>query len=256
MTLAVRQQTKPRKPRKPKLTVVPAPPVQQTIAALKGALDGQTVVVLGAGGLDYMRPRALAGLTVISVNSSARKWGLTPQYVVVKEHREEAVPNAEAFPGVPIICAAGPYGNADRPEPPAIPDLYTFEHLENRAGDFDVYRDWPTDPDSLVVSMSTMTSAMHFAAYAGASVIMVAGLVCGTLEGRTHYKGYGHPDDIDGDQPAWMADWLAKTERQALAVRRELVRRYDVDIIGLTPWITPELDGLVYRSPANAINAW
>jgi len=236
---------------------------QQTIAALKGALDGQTAVVLGAGGLDYMRPRALASLPVISVNSSARKWGLTPQYVVVKEHQEEAVPNAEAFPGVPIICSkgayGGPYGQIGL-EPPSwdgFPEnVYFYEHQPNKAGDFDVYRDWPTDPDSLVVSMSTMTSAMHFAAYAGASVIMVAGLVCGTLEGRTHYKGYGHPDDIDGDQPAWMAGWLAKTERQALAVRRELVRRYDVDIIGLSPWITPELDGLVYRSPSNGLNAW
>ena len=229
---------------------------QQTIADLLGVLEGQTVVVLGAGGLDYMRPRALSGLTVISVNSSARKWGLTPQYVVVKEHLEEAVPNAEAFPGVPIICAAGPYGNAERPELPSIPDLYTFEHLTNNSAEFDVYRDWPTDPDSLVVSMSTITSAMHFACYAGAKVILVAGLVCGTLEGRTHYKGYGHPGDIDGDQPPWMADWLAKTERQALAVRRELVRRYDVDILGLSPWITPELDGLTYRSPSNRINAW
>jgi hypothetical protein len=230
---------------------------QQTIADLRGVLDGRTVVVLGAGGLDYMRPQALRGLPVISVNSSARKWGLhDPFAIVVKEHAEEAVPNAEAFPGVPIVCAAGPYGNADRPEPPAIPDLYIFEHLPNRAAEFDVYRDWPAEPDQLVVAMSTIVSAMHFACYAGASVVLVAGLVCGTLEGRTHFKGYGHPDDVDGEQPSWMADWLAKTERQALAVRRELVRRYDVDILGLSPWITPELDGLVYRSPSNALNAW
>src|SRR6185436_9153542 len=110
-----------------------------------------------------MRPQALRGLPVISVNSSARKWGLhDPFAIVVKEHAEEAVPNAEAFPGVPIVCAAGPYGNADR----------------------------------LVVAMSTIVSAMHFACYAGASVVLVAGLVCGTLEGRTHFKGYGHPDDV------------------------------------------------------------
>ena len=226
------------------------------ITQFRGALRGETVVVLGAGGLDYLRPRALGDFKVISVNSSARKWGLTPEYVVVKEHAEEAVPNAEAFPDTPIICAAGPYGNGDRPEPPDLANLHVFEHLTNKATEFDASRDWPTEPDSLVVSMSTMTTAMHFAAYCGASVILVVGLICGTLEGKTHFAGYGHPDDPDGDQPPWMADWLARSERQALGVKRELVRRYDVDVLGLFPWITPELDGLTYRSPSNRINAW
>lgn len=228
----------------------------RTIAGFRGALQGQTVVVLGAGGLDYLRPRALAGLPVISVNSSARKWGLTPQYVVVKEHAEEAVPNSAAFPGVPIICSAGPYGNGERPEPPGIPDLYVYDHLTNKATEFDAIRDWPTDPDSLVVSMSTMTTAMHFAAYAGAAVLLVVGFIPGKLEGQTHFKGYGHPADPDGGQPEWMPAWLAATERQALGVKRELVRRYDVDILGLFPWIGPDLDGLAYVGAANRINAW
>jgi hypothetical protein len=227
-----------------------------SIAHFRGALQGRTVIVLGAGGLDYLRPRALEALPVISVNSSARKWGLTPQYVVVKEHTEEAIPNAGAFPGVPIICSAGPYGNPDRPTPPDIADLFIYDHLPNKAADFDAVRDWPTEPDQLVVSMSTMTTAMHFACYAGAKVILVVGLVCGLLEGRTHFAGYGHPADPDGEQPAWMADWLARTERQALGVKRELQRRYDVDILGLFPWISPELDGLSYRSPTNTINEW
>lgn len=226
------------------------------ITQFRGVLKGAPVVVLGAGGLDYLRPRALAAFPIISVNSSARKWGATPDFIIVKEHQEEAVPNAEAFPHVPIICSAGPYGNGERPEPPAIPDLFLFEHAVNKATEFDAARDWPTDPDQLVVSMSTLTTALHFAAYAGASVIVVVGLICGTLEGRTHFAGYGHPADPDGDQPPWMADWLARSERQALGVKRELVRRYDVDVVGLFPWITPELEGLTYRSPSNAINAW
>jgi hypothetical protein len=97
--------------------------------------------------------------------------------------------------------------------------------------------------------MSTITTAMHFAAYAGATTILVCGFVPGTLEGRTHFTGYG-------EQPEWMPGWLAATERQALAVKRELVRRYDVDILGLSPWIGPDLDGLTYVGASNRINAW
>ena len=231
--------------------------VTRGIVPFRGILDGKTVVVLGAGGLDYMRPRSLKGLPVTSVNSSARKWGLRPAFVVTKEQTEEALPNAAEFPDVPILTSRVPYGNAGEGWPTfREPNIHVYDHQPNAVADFDARAHWPSDPDSLVVSMSTMTTAMHFACYAGASVILVCGLVCGTLNGETHFAGYGHPGDPDGVQPEWMAGWLAKTEKQALAVRRELVRRYDVDILGLTPWITPELDGLTYRSPTNRINLW
>lgn len=228
------------------------------ITEFRDCLEGRTVVVLGAGGLDYLRPRALRGMPLISVNSSARKWGAAPDFVVVKEHTDEMLPNAEAFPDTPIITARWEfaYGPEGKELATELPNVHAFDHLPNRAEAFDASRDWPTDPDQLVVSLSTITTAMHFAAYCGASVIVVVGLICGTLEGRTHFQGYGHPSDPDGDQPVWMADWLAKSERQALGVKRELVRRYDVDIVGLFPWITPELDGLAYRSPTNSLNTW
>jgi hypothetical protein len=227
------------------------------IAQFRGALAGQTVVVLGAGGLDYMRPSALAAFPIISVNSSARKWGIRPDFVVVKEHRDEAVPNAVAFPDTPIIASRWEFGHVGGNELALdLPNVHVYDHRTNAVENFDAAREWPTEPDQLVVSMSTMTTAMHAAAYMGAAVILVVGLVCGTLEGRTHFKGYGHPADPDGDQPPWMADWLARTERQAIGVKRELVRRYDVDVVGLFPWITPELEGLVYRSRTASLNAW
>lgn len=228
------------------------------IETLQGSLDGRTVVVLGAGGLDYMRPRALAGMTIISVNSSARKWGVTPDYVVVKEHETEAVPNAAAFPDRPIIVSRFEYGGGPDNAEMALdlPNIYVFDHMLNKIDAFDAIRDWPTEPNQLVVSMSTITTAMHFAAFAGAKTIFVVGLVCGTIMGETHFRGYGHPADVDGAQPSWMPEWLFSTERQAIAVKRELVTRYDVDVVGLFPWITPELEGLAYRSPANRINDW
>lgn len=227
------------------------------ISQFRGALAGKTVVVLGAGGLDYMRPSALAAFPIVSVNSSARKWGAIPDFVVVKEHADEALPNALAFPEVPVIAARWEYGHPGSSEINIdLPNVYVFDHLPNKIEAFDAVGDWPTDHDQLVVSMSTITTAMHFAAYAGAAVIVVVGLVCGTLAGETHFRGYGHPADPDGGQPTWMSQWLGTSERQAIGVKREITRRYGIDVVGLFPWITPELDGLAYRSTTNAINDW
>lgn len=221
------------------------------IAQFRGVHAGQDVYILGAGpSLNYLDPAFFDGKTVVAVNSSARTFGIRPAYVVVKEHVEEAVPNAQAFPDVPIICSRGPYGNADQAWPEFDqPNVYVYDHLPNRATEFDAIRDWPTDPDSLVVSMSTITSAMHFAAYSGAANILVVGHDCGRLGDDLYVTGY--PDA----EPAWMPEWLQSIERQSLAVKRELVRRYGCRVYGLSPFITPNLDGVAYRG-SNRINAW
>ena len=235
----------------PALTVVPKK--EPDIRQFQNVHAGQDVYVLASGGsLNYFDKAFFEGRTIIAVNSAARIWGdVIPSYVVVKEHREEALPNAAAFPGVPIICSRKAYGYADGELPEEFADLpvYIFEHENNKSAEFDVYRDWPIDPDSLVVSMSTITTAMHFAAYTGAKNILVVGHDCGRMGNELYVKGY------EDEQPEWLPNWLAAIERQSLAVKRELIRRYGVRIYGLSPFISPNLDGVSYVG-SNRINTW
>lgn len=237
----------------PPLAIVPKP--EPAIRRWKDIHAGQDVYVIAAGGsLNYLDGGFFKGRNVVAVNSSARIWGgVQPDFVVVKEHREEALPNLEAFPEADIICSRGPYGytNGDN----AVdfsdnPRVTLFDHRHNIAGDFDVFREWPDDPDWLVVSMSTITTAMHFAAYTGAANIIVVGHDCGRMGDELYVKGY------EDQQPEWLPGWLAAIERQSLAVKRELVRRYGCRIYGLSPFITPNLDGVPYVGGSNRINTW
>ena len=238
----------------PPLAIVPTPKVPD-IRRFKNRHKGGDIYVLASGGsLNYFDVDYYKNKRVIAVNSAARIWGLpNPRYIVVKEHKEEALPNLEAFPEADIICSRGPYGYTNGDNAVDFTDeqrVVLFDHMHNKAGDFDVYRDWPDDPDSLVVSMSTITTAMHFAAYMGAANIIVVGHDCGRMGDELYVKGY------EDQQPEWLPGWLAAIERQSLAVKRELVRRYGCRIYGLSPFITPNLDGVPYVGGSNRINTW
>ena len=218
-------------------------------------VDQDDVYVIASGSsLNYFDQDFFRGRLVVAVNSSVRIWGqLQPDFVVVKEHKEEALPNLEALPEAQIICSRGPYGYTNGENAVDLSDnprVTLFDHRNNNAGEFDVYRDWPDDPDSLVVSMSTITTAMHFAAYTGAANIIVVGHDCGRMGDDLYVKGY------EDQQPEWLPGWLAAIERQSLAVKRELVRRYGCRIYGLSPFITPNLDGVPYVGGSNRINTW
>ena len=237
----------------PPLTIVPKP--EPAIRKWQGLYCDEDIYVIASGGsLNYFDADFFKGKHVIAVNSSCRIWGgVQPDFIVVKEHKEEALPNREAFPQAEIICSRGPYGytNGDNAvEFTPEQNVTLFDHMHNKAGDFDVYRDWPDDPDSLVVSMSTITTAMHFAAYMGAATILVVGHDCGRMGDDLYVKGY------EDQQPEWLPGWLAAIERQSLAVKRELVRRYGCRIYGLSPFITPNLDGVPYVGGSNRINTW
>ena len=218
--------------------------------------------MLGAGAsLDHLDPAWFAGKITIAVNEVASTWGISPTFVTLKEHRESLLMAAAAHPNVPLIVSRWQYGDQARGFPPiddtpllALPDLYVFDHLPNRSGDFDAPRDWPADDGSLVVSMSTITSAMHFAAHLGAATIFMVGHDCGQLGEAAYMKGYGKAEAAMG-YPVQNVDWLIALERQSRAVKAQLVERYGVRVWSVSPFLSPRLDGIPYNGgPGAQIN--
>lgn len=230
---------------------------------------GEDIYCIGAGGsMNYMDPHFFDGKIVLAVNEIAVRWlfprGAKPKaiYGVCKEETTllevaAGTRHGEPIPGqqpadYPLFASLHENGhttNKPREPYPGLSSVHLFPHLLNRAEEFDVYADWPTDPDALVVSMSTLTTGMHAAAYLGAANILVSGHDCGQVGEADYVDGYTAPT------APWKEGWLIAIEKQSLAVKRELVRRYGCRIYGVTPWLTPNLDGLPYRG-VNRINLW
>lgn len=215
------------------------------IQEFAGKHDHEDIYVLGSGAsLNYLDQRFFRRKIVVAVNDSARIWGVQPDYIVVKEHEQCIPPNQRAFPDVPIIASRYPYGGTTNPV--RNQGVYAFDHLPNAVENFDASRDWPTEPDSLVVSWSTITSAMHFAAYLGADNIIMVGHDCGHMGDEGSYvRGYPVESELT---------WLTQIEAQSRAVKLQLTRRYGCRVYGLSPFISPDLEGVRFIGQ-NRINA-
>ena len=211
------------------------------IAEFRDSRPGETVYVLGSGAtLNHLDPAYFAEQTTIALNTLALCWPIHPTYIVTKYH-VEAEQIAATLPDVPVVIPRWCHGNLNSSEAASdAPNVYVFEHGMNPGADFDATAHWPTDPDALVVSWSTITTAMHFAAYLGAATIILVGHDCGQLGGETHVTGYLPAPTID------ELPWLLTIEGQSLGVKRQLVERYGVRVWSLSPFLNYNLDGVPY----------
>lgn len=211
---------------------------------------GADVYVLGAGAsLDHFDKAYFADKLVVAVNEVASAWGITPTAIVLKEHRESLMMAAANHPSTPLIVSRWPYGDPARGFPSldttpllALPNLYVFDHLPNRSGAFDATVDWPTSDDSLVVSMSTLTSALHFGALLGAKTLIVVGHDAGQLDDSPYMAGYGKAEQAMG-YGVQNKDWLIALEAQSRGVKAQLVERYGCRIYSLSPFLNWHLEG-------------
>lgn len=211
------------------------------ITVFRGSRPGETIYVLGSGAsLNHLDAAYFADKTTIALNTLALCWPIRPSYIVTKYH-QEAEQMAVLMPDVPVIVPRWCHGNLNSTEAASDrPNIHVFEHGMNPGPDFDAALHWPADPDALVVSWSTITTAMHFAAYLGATTILLVGHDCGQLGGETHVAGYLPPPAID------ELPWLQTIEGQSLGVKHQLVERYGVRIWSLSPFLNYDLDGVPF----------
>lgn len=211
----------------------------RSIREFRNRHAGEDVYVIAAGGtLNYLDPKFFANKTTIAVNLVAIHWAIDPTYIVTKYH-EHGEENAARFPDVPVIIPRFQWGNLNEPE--TTLDLYVFDHIMNQGEHFDATRHWPSRPDDLVVSWSTITTAMHFAAYIGAATVVMVAHDCGQLGDQLYVKGYA----VGLDPQSF--------EAQSIAVKKQLIERYGVRVYSLSPFINYNLEGVPYIG-TNLIN--
>lgn len=206
-----------------------------------GKHKGQVAYVLGSGNsCTFFDPAFFDKKLTIGVNDGWAKWLPSITYMVTKYHAD-----AERWAGservLNVIVSKGNTGQFDDVMGERD-DLLVFDHLPNRVANFTA-EDFPES--NLVVSYSTITSAMHFAAIVGASAIITVGADCGWIDDKANV----------GDYPPSLNDGYAtEFDLQNRIVANEIRKRYNIPVMHLLPFVTPNMEGHKFISPFGALN--
>jgi hypothetical protein len=222
----------------------------KSITELKDIFAGQDVYLLGSGAsLNYIDPSFFDGKNVVCTNNVAQVYLPTANVSVTKYH-SVARQLAEKFPEMKVVCSAGNQGGVGAG---ALPDgyenLYQFMHNSNRDGSTDIRGQFPKENGWLLVSWSTITSAMHFCAYAGAKNIIIVGLDSGSIDDEQWVNGYWTEDQKTDKRKQLNIDF----EQQSIIAKEVIRDVYGCNIHSLNPFINYNLEGHKYRG-TNSIN--
>lgn len=222
------------------------------ISLLRDRHKGEDVYIIAAGAsAEYIDPKFFEGRTVIGVNRVFVRFPCT--YTIAKEFAG-ADYERELFAAGPIpITAKWDSGNIRQGKMRRNlmsykrPEYYFYDHLENTREVVDISVVEPSS-DRLVVSYSTITSAMHLAAYMGAANIVLVGHDCGTLDGKVAFEGYYKDMTVSPwtDRQEYV-DWLAKIEAQTVLVRDKLINEFGCRVVSINPFVNFGLEGHRYE---------
>lgn len=224
------------------------------VSLLKDRHKGADIYVIAAGAsCDYLDPSFFDGKIVIGVNRVFKRFRC--DYVVCKETPGRESEELMLEQGIIPVVSKWDSGDIKKGKRRlnvhvfSHPNCFFFDHLENEHEKVDLSV-IGTD-DKLVVSYSTITSAIHLAAFMGAKNIILVGHDCGLVDGKAAYTGYY--TDLQKETPWQNWDeyqkWLAVIEGQTLKVKERVGQVYGCNVYSLNPFINFGLEGHTYRRP-------
>ncbi len=209
--------------------------VRRNLKELKNKYKGQDIYVVGSGAsLNYVESSFFNNKITVGVNNVWKKYPVT--YFVKKEDFKRE----DVSRGNSIIIVTNYFGADSRN---ILHDqfqdegrlYYYFEHEEIRHENIDVSM---IGTDKIVVSFSTITSAINIAAYFGAANIILCGHDCSSLDGDANFKGY-HPTD---NPNTWYRNWVHRIKPQTIAVRDKIKEVYGCNLYSLSPFIGLDME--------------
>lgn len=212
--------------------------MERNVSEIKNAYLGNDIYVVASGPTaGFVAPEFLLNKISIGINEVYERFqALT--YLVRKDG-----PGAQAAyaSGIPLIMSRHNMGMHNQGYNQVQDgDYYIFDHANN--GKTEIYLD-VIGTDTIVVSLSTVTSALHLAAYMGAANIILIGADCGYIDGQLNMSGYHEPSM---NRPRYKR-LLSRIEAQTSAVRDRLKLVYGCNVYSLTPWINLGLEGHTYE---------
>jgi hypothetical protein len=209
------------------------------IGELKNIHEGHDIYVVASGAsAGFIDASFFDNKLVIGVNQVWKRFA-NLDYVVRKESNgmDAAIAASKQF-GFKTICSEHNCGTLKYAKNEGAD--YVLEHLDNKLEEIDLS---VVGTDKIVVSYSTITSAIHIAAYMGAANIILIGHDCGTLDGAVNYPGYD--EAIAGK--SFYRKFITQIEPQTLALRDRLKEVYGCNVYSLNPFLNFGLEGHEYE---------
>jgi hypothetical protein len=208
-----------------------------------GTREGGDVYVIASGKtLDYYDPSFFEDKFLIGVNYG---WSLTipgVDYMVTKYHETAREWVADERVGT-MVVTRGLRGHRNM-QPLTDDRMLVVDHNENTVERWD--GDWPEN--GLVVTHSTITTAMHLAAVLGVRNIVTVGADCGVLDEETNVGDYKR------DRKHLQFARFGSFEKQNRIVAKILRDRYQVNVMSMLPFVTPNMEGHRFVSHAGGLN--
>lgn len=195
---------------------------------------GQDIYIIASGkSMDFINPSFFDNKITIGLNYVNIKF--KTDYIVGK-HYEVYIDNEKY--GVPIFMSRHNCGGFKE----CLNDFkkaVIFEHYNNERTKI-VF----PDPQSgmIIVSYSTITSAMHIAAWLGAKNILLCGHDGGTINGQLHFEGY--KTGVFEKYKFWLKDRWKETR----TVANWLKNAYGCNVYSINPFLSFNLDGNKFKS--------
>ena len=205
----------------------------------------EDIYILCAGpSMDYIDSSFFEDKTTIGLNRVGKFFKCT--YLITKDSRgfNNIMKNSLGNPKVLVSkYETGDPGlalnNIDSP------DAYVFDHFDKPNQQPRTNLISKNDP-RLVVSFSTITTAIHAAAFMGARNIILCGHDCGVLNGKTALSGY-HEDltPHHGSELAY-ANWVSNIEHHTVEVRDKIKGEFGCNVYSLNPFVNIGLENNRY----------
>lgn len=215
---------------------------------LKNKHKGEDAYIIGSGAsLDYYDKSFFNNKLTIGVNRVSKF--VKCQYNVHKDERGfvEAVKYLEESPT--LIISEHQFGFLRQPKNKLNieHDYYYFTHGHNPHKKGIKINPRMIGNDKIIVSSSTITSAIHIGAYMGAKNIILVAHDCGTINGKINADGYSEiVKPLEGET---RYDKFVKSEieNDTLVLRQWIKANYGCNVVSLNPFINFGLEGNKYE---------
>jgi len=194
--------------------------------------------VLGSGPtLDHIDPDFFIGSNVIAVNEAAERLKLYDRDINLHtfSHYHGLLNLATQHPNHQFHLPEGDRGFEGKPSL-SLSNVTFYPHYPT-VFEFDASRRWPEG--GILVGSTSAHGAMHLACKLGATSIILVGVDCGLLDGKTNHGEYVSGNLADGDVLAWLARW----DQHLRDVKRVLIEEYGVRVYSLNPFVNLNLEG-------------